>query len=69
MGTMRKNVTKSQVFEFLRVASLDNTTDSDSKKEAYWMITYLFLMKHQGVDISDSLQLRTANLLKDINLA
>ena len=62
MGTIKKTVDKSQVFEFLRVASLDSDPLSDSKKEAYWMIVYIFLRK-QGTDISDSLTMRTANLL------
>lgn len=50
---MSTNVDKDQVFEFLRVASL-NPTNQEALREAYWMIVYIFLMKTQGIDISES---------------
>ena len=41
---MATNVDKDQVFEFLRVASLD-PTNTEAMREAYWMIVYIFLAK------------------------
>ena len=41
---MSKNVDKDQVFEFLRVASLDPTNPA-ALREAYWVIWYIFLQK------------------------
>lgn len=52
---MAKNVDKNQVFEFLRVASLENQ-NIEALKEAYWIIVYIFLKKTMGVDISESLR-------------
>lgn len=51
---MAKNVDKNQVFEFLRVASLDNQ-NLDARKDAYWIIVYIYLKKTLGIDISESL--------------
>jgi hypothetical protein len=51
---MAKNVDKNQVFEFLRVASLDNQ-NLEARKDAYWIIMYIFLKKTMGIDISESL--------------
>jgi hypothetical protein len=42
------------VFEFLRVASLENQ-NIEALKEAYWIIVYIFLKKTMGIDISESL--------------
>ena len=39
---MSQNVDKNQVFEFLRVASLDQN-NLDARREAYWMIVFIFL--------------------------
>jgi hypothetical protein len=65
---MSTNVDKDQVFEFLRVASLD-PTNQEALREAYWMIIYIFLMKYQGIDISESFQSggKIRNMLKDID--
>ena len=41
---MSQNVDKNQVFEFLRVASLDQN-NLDARREAYWMIAFIFLKK------------------------
>jgi hypothetical protein len=43
---MSKNVDKDQVFEFLRVASLDPTNYA-ALREAYWVIWYIYLQKTQ----------------------
>lgn len=51
---MAKNVDKNQVFEFLRVASLDNQ-NLEARKDAYWIVVYIFLKKNLGIDISESL--------------
>ena len=51
---MAKNVDKNQVFEFLRVASLDSQ-NIEARKEAYWIICYIFLKKTLSVDIAESL--------------
>lgn len=51
---MAKNFDKNQVFEFLRVASLENQ-NIEALKEAYWIIVYIFLKKTMGIDISESL--------------
>ena len=48
-----QNVDKNQVFEFLRVASLDQN-NLVARREAYWMIVFIFLKKHLGIDISES---------------
>ena len=50
---MSKNVDKNQVFEFLRVASLDNN-NLEARRDAYWIIVYIFLKKTLGVDIAES---------------
>lgn len=66
---MAQNVGKDQVFEFLRVASLDKTND-EAMREAYWIIMYIFLSKYQGIDISDSFQKGTKvrGMLNDIDV-
>lgn len=50
---MSKNVDKDQVFEFLRLASLD-PTNLTALKEAYWVIWYIFLQRTLQIDISES---------------
>ena len=42
------------MFEFLRVASLDNQ-NLEARKDAYWIVVYIFLKKNLGIDISESL--------------
>lgn len=61
---------KNQVFEFLRVASLDQN-NLVARREAYWMIVFIFLKKQMGVDISESFSLsnkKVENMLQDVNL-
>ncbi len=53
VGFMALNVDKDQVFEFLRVASLD-PANTEAMRDAYWMIMYIFLAKTQFIDISES---------------
>lgn len=59
------------MFEFLRVASLDNQ-NADARKEAYWIIVYIYLKKNQGIDISESLvneqSSKVSQMLKDVDL-
>jgi hypothetical protein len=66
---MSKNVDKDQVFEFLRVASLDPTNE-DALREAYWMIIYIFLQKYLAIDISESFikDSKTMHMLRDIDI-
>ena len=61
---------KNQVFEFLRVASLDQN-NLDARREAYWMIVFIFLQKQLGIDISESFSEsnnKVHHMLKDVNL-
>lgn len=70
VGYMSQNVDKNQVFEFLRVASLDQN-NLVARREAYWMIVFIFLKKQMGVDISESFSLsnkKVENMLQDVNL-
>jgi len=58
------------VFEFLRVASLDQN-NLDARREAYWMIVFIFLKKLMGIDISESFSQsnnKVNHMLKDVNL-
>ena len=67
---MSQNVDKNQVFEFLRVASLDQN-NLVARREAYWMITFIFLKKQLGIDISQSFTAtnnKVHHMLKDVNL-
>ena len=67
---MSQNVDKNQVFEFLRVASLDQN-NLDARREAYWMIIFIFLQKQLGIDISESFiesNNKVHHMLKDVNL-
>lgn len=68
LGHMAQNVDKNQLFEFLRMASLDNQ-NAEAQREAYWMIVYIYLMKHVGVDISESLPMKTRHMLRDVDLS
>ena len=67
---MSKNVDKDQVFEFLRVASLDPTNPA-ALREAYWVIWYIFLQKTQQIDISESFAQggKFLHMLKEINIS
>jgi hypothetical protein len=52
---MSKNVDKNDVFEFLKAASLDDSeVNFGAQKEAYWIIVYIFIMKTQSIDISQT---------------
>jgi hypothetical protein len=66
---MSQNVDKDQIFEFLRVASLD--TNYEAMRDAYWMIMYIFLKKSLSIDISDSLlhMGKVRHMLKDVDLS
>ena len=66
---MAANVQKDQVFEFIRVASLDPSNNA-VMREAYWMIMYIYLTKTQGIDISESFQKggKVRSMLKDIDV-
>ena len=67
---MSQNVDKNQVFEFLRVASLDQN-NLVARREAYWMIVFIFLQKQLGIDISESFSEsnnKVHHMLKDVNL-
>ena len=61
---------KNQVFEFLRVASLDQN-NLQARREAYWMIVYIYLQKTLGIDISESFSQsnnKVQHMLKDVDL-
>ena len=67
---MSQNVDKNQVFEFLRVASLDQN-NLEARREAYWIIVFIFLKKQMGIDISESFSEsnnKVHHMLKDVNL-
>ena len=67
---MSQNVDKNQVFEFLRVASLDQN-NLEARREAYWMIVFIYLKKQLGIDISDSFSVsnkKVHHMLQDVNL-
>ena len=67
---MSQNVDKNQVFEFLRVASLDQN-NLEARREAYWMIVFIFLQKQLGIDISESFSQsnkKVMHMLKDVDL-
>ena len=67
---MSQNVDKNQVFEFLRVASLDQN-NLEARREAYWMIVFIYLKKQKGIDISESFSMsnnRVHHMLQDVNL-
>ena len=53
MSYMSQNVDKNHVFEFLRVASLDQN-NVEASREAYWMVVFIYLQKTQSIDISES---------------
>jgi hypothetical protein len=45
----------------------------DARKEAYWIIVFIYLKKMQGIDISDSLmqeeqKSKVIAMLKDVDL-
>ena len=67
---MSQNVDKNQVFEFLRVASLDQN-NLEARREAYWMVVFIFLKKTLGIDISESFtdsNNKAKHMLKDVNI-
>lgn len=67
---MSQNVDKNQVFEFLRVASLDQN-NLEARREAYWMIVFIFMQKQLGIDISESFSQsnkKVMHMLKDVDL-
>ena len=58
------------MFEFLRVASLDQN-NLEARREAYWIIMYIYLKKIAGYDISESFSEsnnKIKNMLKDVNV-
>ena len=58
------------MFEFLRVASLDQG-NHEARREAYWIIVYIFLKKHLGIDIAESFSLtntKVMHMLEEVNL-
>ena len=67
LGHMAQNVDKNQLFEFLRMASLDNQ-NAEARRDAYWMIMYIYLQKQVGIDISESLPMKTRHMLRDCDL-
>ena len=70
LSYMSQNVDKNQIFEFLRVASLDQN-NLEARREAYWIIMFIFLKKTTGHDISESFSEsnnKVKNMLKDVNL-
>lgn len=65
---MSQNVDKNHVFEFLRIASLD-PSNTESLREAYWIIVYIYLKKFMGEDTLESFKTgKTKELLKSINI-
>lgn len=57
LSYMSHNVDKNQVFEFLRVASLD-PNNQEARREAYWIIVSIYLQKVLGIDISESFRVQ-----------
>ena len=71
LSYMSQNVDKNHVFEFLRVASLDQN-NLEARKEAYWIIVYIYLKKNTGYDTSESFSEdnnKVNNMLKDVNVS
>lgn len=65
---LSKNVDSSNVFEFLRLAANDSS-NKETQHEAYWMIVYIFLKRHCGMDIVKSFSSQKCiKMLKGINL-
>jgi hypothetical protein len=50
---MSVNVSKDQVFEFLRVASREQS-NLEAMREAYWIVMFIYLQKLYGLDIAES---------------
>lgn len=58
----------SNVFEFLRLAANDSS-NTETQHEAYWMIVYIFLKRHCGMDIVGSFSSQKCKkMLRGINL-
>ena len=57
---MSHNVDKNEVFEFLRIASLD-VHNLEAQTEAYWIIVYMFVKKTLKIDIVEAFKTTTVN--------